>query len=261
MKVSDDYQQLTDKAAIRVRLNADRVWAAYALADLSPPLFDDCIWHASATGLVLEYRGFAPPIVLGVGTPDALVRLALRLPAGDFALSWPAAALKPLQARAVVQSIPMWRMVLRDFQPVALPAGLRQLTVADAPAVQALIAPAQGSVEEVDAFAPAQMGAGTFFGYDADGALAAVAGTHVCDLAEGVAGVGNVYVRPDHRRRGLGAALTAAVTAELLQRGIETIVLNVKQANVTAQRVYQRLGYQFYCAFSEGLLRLAPTDD
>ncbi len=45
---------------------------------------------------------------------------------------------------------------------------------------------------------------------------------------------------------------TGAVVAELLQRGIETIVLNVSQDNAIAIALYERLGFRRVCPFFEG---------
>jgi predicted GNAT family acetyltransferase len=64
--------------------------------------------------------------------------------------------------------------------------------------------------------------------------------------------VGNVFTHPDHRGRGYGTATTGAVVAELLQRGIRDVVINVDQENVVAVRIYERLGFERYCPFLEG---------
>lgn len=124
----------------------------------------------------------------------------------------------------------------------------------------ALIALSRGTDEDIDAFAASQLRDGTFFGVWQGAELVGLAGTHVLDAEERLAAVGNVYVRPDHRGQGLGGQLTAAVVAELQQRGVEMIVLNVKQANTAAQRVYTRLGFRMDCAFAEGVLTVGHTD-
>jgi len=81
------------------------------------------------------------------------------------------------------------------------------------------------------------------------------AGTHLVIPEEGIAAIGNVYTRRDHRGRGHAATLTSAVTNELLRMNLRTIVLNVDQRNETAMRVYQRLGYEQYCPYYEGLAK------
>ena len=72
-----------------------------------------------------------------------------------------------------------------------------------------------------------------------------------------MAAVGNVYVRQDARGRGLGGRVTAAVALELRRRGIDTIVLNVNQANGAAIRTYEKLGFIVHGKFVEGFARPA----
>ncbi len=62
--------------------------------------------------------------------------------------------------------------------------------------------------------------------------------------AAGVARVAPVYTSPEHRRHGYGAAVTAACTADALDRGIGDIVLFTDLANPTSNAIYQRIGYQ-----------------
>jgi len=46
---------------------------------------------------------------------------------------------------------------------------------------------------------------------------------------------------------------TSAVCAELIRRGIRTIVLNVAQSNASAIHVYEKLGFKRYLPFNEGV--------
>jgi predicted GNAT family acetyltransferase len=58
-----------------------------------------------------------------------------------------------------------------------------------------------------------------------------------------VARVGPVFTPAEHRRRGYGAAVTAAVTAELLEVA-DVVMLFTDAANPTSNGVYERLGYR-----------------
>jgi GNAT superfamily N-acetyltransferase len=60
--------------------------------------------------------------------------------------------------------------------------------------------------------------------------------------AGGVGVIGAVAVHPDHRRQGLGAAVSAALTVELRRR-YGLVTLGVVDGNDAANRVYRRLGY------------------
>jgi len=62
--------------------------------------------------------------------------------------------------------------------------------------------------------------------------------------AIGVARVAPVYTPPEARRRGYGAAITAACTADALQRDAEHVVLFTDLANPTSNSIYQRIGFR-----------------
>lgn len=77
---------------------------------------------------------------------------------------------------------------------------------------------------------------------DGDGRVVSLAGRH--RAAAGVARVGPVYTPPEHRRRGYGAAVTAACTASALEQGAELVVLFTDLGNPTSNAIYQQIGYQ-----------------
>lgn len=62
--------------------------------------------------------------------------------------------------------------------------------------------------------------------------------------AAGVARVAPVYTPPEHRRRGYGTAITAACTADALDRGAQQVVLFTDLSNPTSNAIYQRIGYR-----------------
>jgi len=57
------------------------------------------------------------------------------------------------------------------------------------------------------------------------------------------AGLTAIEVDPRTRRRGLGAAVTAELTAHAASRGITTIYLQVTSGNAAARALYRRLGF------------------
>ena len=59
--------------------------------------------------------------------------------------------------------------------------------------------------------------------------------------------IGPVYTPPEHRRRGYGSAVTAAVTAEQLASGRRFCFLYTDLANPTSNRIYMALGYEPVC--------------
>jgi predicted GNAT family acetyltransferase len=74
-------------------------------------------------------------------------------------------------------------------------------------------------------------------------ACAADRSSRIDDPAVEVVGViGSVAVDPRQRRRGLGAAITAALTG-LLRHRYDLVTLGVMAGNDAAARIYQRLGF------------------
>jgi ribosomal protein S18 acetylase RimI-like enzyme len=107
--------------------------------------------------------------------------------------------------------------------------------------------------DQPDSFDPTQLAAGDFFGIRSGPRLISVAGTHVIGRETGVAAVGNVFTHPQHRGRGHAARVSAAVVEALLERRIETIVLNVAMANQAALGLYRALGFMPFCGYYEGV--------
>jgi GNAT superfamily N-acetyltransferase len=56
--------------------------------------------------------------------------------------------------------------------------------------------------------------------------------------------IGPVYTPPEFRRRGYGAAVTAAVSQAALDAGVSEVVLFTDLANPVSNAIYQRIGYQ-----------------
>jgi predicted GNAT family acetyltransferase len=89
-------------------------------------------------------------------------------------------------------------------------------------------------------FVTRRLAAGDVWIWDDDGPVSMAA------RAETVAGVSRIQAvntPPEHRRRGYAGASVAALSASVLAAG-SRCVLNANVTNVTANSVYQRLGYQ-----------------
>ncbi|GAB2856478.1 GNAT family N-acetyltransferase [Lentzea nigeriaca] len=85
--------------------------------------------------------------------------------------------------------------------------------------------------------------------WEVDGVVVAWAGS--TSPVAGVSRVGPVYTPPDHRRRGYGAAVTAAVSRWAHEAGAEHVVLTADLANPTANSVYQGIGFRAVSDWSE----------
>lgn len=242
-------------------LSSDRNWAAYALADLQPAFADDCVWHigksAEGEGVILLYSGLEPTILFVMG-PVSAVAAALaqaNLPERIYLNTRPE-HLSLLTERYDLQGElhAMWRMVLVEAQAgkPALTDGLVRLGEQDVVRIQELYG--HGGPFTPDMFSAYQLKDGCFFGIEAaDQTLLAVGGTHIIDWQAGIAAVGNMYTHPAHRGKGYARAILNVLVQTLQQGKIVTIVLNVDQRNQGARAIYEKLGFQVYTSFLEGV--------
>ena len=91
----------------------------------------------------------------------------------------------------------------------------------------------------------------------ADGRTVAVGRLSV---AAGWAGITAVDVAPDHRRRGLGTAITRALAAEAIRQRVSRVFLQVDEGNDAAQALYERCGFAARHRYHYRVARQAPAD-
>jgi ribosomal protein S18 acetylase RimI-like enzyme len=239
----------------RELLETDRIWSAYALADLEPEEQARAEWHTGAAAVVLLYRGLEPPVLFVHGHPEEGARLTEALGALQVVFTLRPEAVQALGDRLEVEvQASMWRMARQPGRPAdSVEAGAKPLGAAHLGELRALFGE---HPDRPDAFHPRQLERGVFFGIYEAGQLIGVAGTHILGPGSHIAAIGNVFTHPGFRGRGVAGRATSAVVGELLRRGYTTLVMNVSQSNEPALRCYRRLGFAEYCAYSEGVGRL-----
>jgi ribosomal protein S18 acetylase RimI-like enzyme len=248
---------LTDKAEIQAFLDQDRIYHAYALADLSDPFFEQCHWWGVEAGgnlttVILLFAGLTPPALLLLGQAEILpeVLAEIDLPERILFMSKQAQYDQVLAFYRPEERIEeMMRMALdpAHFRPVENKAAVR-LDERHLMALQDLYRP-----YGANAFAPYQLRQGVFYGVFAEKRLVAAAGTHIIAPEYGVAAVGNIFTDPAYRGYGYAQQATSAVCLDLLERDC-LLVLNVDQANQSAVHVYHKLGFQPHCTYREGAM-------
>ena len=251
-------RRLTDREAIRRLLESRPVYTAYALGQLEPHLFPLSEWWLAegdggtappgGRALLLHSRGGLGNALFALGDAAPLTALLYLHPGPHYAFATCQAEHIGVLRRffRLSQEQPMLRMkVTADtFRP---PEGeARRLRGREIRLVNRLYN-AEGAVASYTAH---QIEEGMYFGAHVGERLVAVAGTHAVSPAHGVAVVGNVYTHPRHRGRGLGALVTGAVTAAVIE-ACPLVVLSVDPRNRAAVRAYQRLGYEGECRLIE----------
>ena len=239
-------RRLDDRAAVRERLAIAPAYAAYASAYLDLRFFPLANFYEATLGLrwalVMHARGGLGTSTLTLGDA-AIVEALMRLhpaPRQTFLTC------DPSHVDGLLTGYNLWRpqTMLRmqvgraGFAPKGNAAGVRRLIDADAADLNALYAIEGDGLR----YSGRQISRGVYFGAYVRGRLVSAAGTHIHSASERVAVVGNVFTHPDHRGRGLGTAVTSAVTGQLL-RACDHVVLNVDPANRTARHIYEELGY------------------
>lgn len=260
--------ELTDETRIRGFLLSDRYYAAYALGDLESPSSNHAYWHcASLDGnieaLTLLYTGLEPPVLFLMGAPDALRDLLLHIITPSlvaFAIS--TNLINVLQVKFRHTHVhAMFRMAVTPDRFTALTYGSLpskrciRLKGNHLPLIHRFVkytSAADGRDILDVAFADEMVRTGNYWGVIHMGELIAMGGTHLIAPGQRLAAVGNVMVHPYYRAQGFGSLVSSAVVGALIRDGIETIVLNVRQDNPAALRLYSRLGFETVCTYMEG---------
>lgn len=262
-----DIVDAADEDLVLPVLERDRRWAGYALCDLDPP------HRAHARYVVAVQDGRPTATVLVYSPPDFTSLQPCGGPAGVRAIldrigDLPGASyllvrgvdLPAVAARYTVESAwTMLRMAVsaEALRPApAVEAEISALNAEDLPAVQELYTLYVGTV-----FTQFMFEHGTYFGAHIGKQLVAVAGTHASSPRHRIGVIGNVFTQPAHRGRGLGTAVTGAVARALMRRGIEDVVLNVKEDNLPAVASYRKLGFRVHEPFWEGRARIRQRED
>jgi ribosomal protein S18 acetylase RimI-like enzyme len=245
----------TDRALLRSFLERDRIYAAYALADLEDREVARSRWGIARAGdevvsLVLEYGGPSPQPLFVTGRDDGVEAILRDVIKPSIAY----VACLPSSARAVEtryrlepgpQMVRMW--VDRETFVPSFDPGVEALSANDAGELNRLYRLGFGSW-----LPPQAVAEGIYRGIRVNGRLVAAAGTHVIGRNAAIAVVGNVLTQPEFRGRGYAQATTAAVTAHLLEF-CDHVVLNVRSDNPPALNAYRRLGYAEHVRFEERL--------
>jgi RimJ/RimL family protein N-acetyltransferase len=240
-------RRLHDRRLIREALAADEPFNAYALAHLDGALF-------SQASFFLAQSGQASAILMhsraGLGAASHVygdTRLAALLVSLHPVNRSSLLTCQPEHVDVMLEAFNLWRpqtmlrMAVQREAFVAPVAGgpVRRLIAADSPELNRLYALEGDGIY----YNGQHIRDGVYFGALNRGRLVAAAGTHIYSRKAGVGVVGNVFTHPDFRGHGLATAVTASVTAKLLE-DCDLVVLSVDPANRSARHVYETLGYR-----------------
>ena len=239
--------RLSDKDQIRSILQRDRRWCVYALGDLTPRMFNKCLWFTPDLTMVLHDYGTSILFAHGTGS----IREALEHVLWPVHLQVQQAGLDEVAQHADVTNVKHMARMAWDGGDTEIGDGVTRLGSTDVEALKRLYADGESTGESPDFFYDSMVADGVFFGIYEGADLIAAAGTHLFAPDEHAAAIGNVYTRRDRRGRGLSRAVTKAVLHRL--RYLKTVGLNVREDNAPAIRVYESLGFVKHCDFREAI--------
>ena len=137
---------------------------------------------------------------------------------------------------AVARRVALVQMTATQLTPGGSHVTHETLTEADGPAMLAL-----ATLTKPGPFRSATRKLGPFIGVKQDGELIAMAGRRL--RVDGFTELSGICTHPDHRGRGLAAALSRAVAAEILASG-ETVFLHAFADHEATIAFYRSLGFE-----------------
>lgn len=252
-----------DPAELAELFGRDRACHLYGLADLAEPFWSGSTWWRRGDAVVgvvpLPDSAEVAFYAVSPAAPDETLALFLDLheQVPPHALgSGPVGLVEALRPHRRLDDLGTRRKLVVDGDDLVVPDmpgghAVRRLGPADIDRLRALHFSDPGAAFLV----PSMLVDGHHVGaLDTDGTLVAAAGTHVLDHASAVAAIGAVITHPAHRGRGLAGALVGRLARSLLAEGL-TVGLNVSEHNLTARRLYDRLGFRTVHRYEEARLR------
>jgi predicted GNAT family acetyltransferase len=211
-------------------------------------LLDNPIWHALSTeqSALAQGDGLAKRFPIDVAPFGGLIDQSLSaynaleeiLPGAATALALDTEPILPAHWEMVHRG-KMYQMMdespLRGANQAEDNQIFRELTKADVPEMLALT-----KLTEPGPFLPRTIELGAYLGVFDAGSLVAMAGErlHLTGFTE----ISAVCTHPQYRGRGYGIALLSALISRITQR-VETPFLHVRTGNLTAVRLYEKLGF------------------
>jgi ribosomal protein S18 acetylase RimI-like enzyme len=223
---------------------------------------DNVIWKALTT----RQSGFAescgnarrfvpevsPLAAFEEPTPEGYESLAGLLDAGEMIGLFLDEPFQPIQGWSFVAGAPLLEMIGGDgstLQAAPQPE-IAELTAADSPEMVALAA-----LTKPGPFGSRTHELGTYVGIRRDGKLVAMAGERL--KVPGYTEMSAICTHPEHTGRGYAKMLMIELMRRIASRG-ETSFLHVREDNVHAVELYQRLGFSVRVRGHYAVLRKDP---
>ena len=253
--------QLTDKSEIYDHLIKNKPLNIYSIGDL-----DDFFWpytqwfglkdNSELQAIVLLYTGLSQPTVLALSEniqplTELFVQIRDQLPHRFYAHLSPGVLERIQDDYKCEPHGSHFKMNLTDWQIIENFENfeVENLTMDELENILDFYAEAYPG----NWFDQRMLSTGHYYTLRRDNRIAGIAGVHVYSRDYKVAALGNISTHPDYRGRGIGY-LTTAYCCKQLARTVNTIGLNVSQANPAAIALYKKLGFDITAEYEELVL-------
>ena len=251
-----------DRGWLHQILRPDPATHAYLLGDLDEPFFSQCRWltltQESNSAILLLYFGLSVPSLQAVGPssllPELFEQYNTEFPQ-RFHFKLALAELATLAEWVTIENHEkMWAMALtkETLQRPKTTQTTRLLTLDDAEAILEVYEDYPGHFFELS-----QLETNLYMGAWEGDTLVGVAGTHVFNLNERIAVLGNIVTRKNARGRGVAKASVGSLCQELFERGCDDVVLHVVQENHAAIACYKALGFSIHVPLVQGFAHVS----
>lgn len=258
---------LRDKDTILAFLRRDPQLHLYSIGDLDDFFWQYTRWFGLEIGgelaaVFLIYTGTDLPVLLALEETDKaasqrlLTELVGHLPDRFYCHLTPGLSETLARTHRLEPHGLHHKMKLAGFKAPAAPSTYqcRILGSEDLAAIKTLYSAAYPD----NWFDTRMLETGMYMGLFGRDCLIAIAGVHVYSKTYGVAALGNITTKPEHRGHGLGETVTAELCTHL-RRTVQSIGLNVKADNAAAIRCYEKLGFEFHAAYEEHMAYRLPA--
>ncbi|MFX0029038.1 MAG: GNAT family N-acetyltransferase [Candidatus Hermodarchaeota archaeon] len=250
--------QIRDKVLLYNRFRQDIFLYAYHIGDLDDFYFSDCKWFGLKEGghlieVILLYTGLKVPTLLIFGStermPDLIKEILDKLP-NRFYCHYQNDFHKFFESEYQMTFLGTYLKMKFQGDFAKLPTiDINETFLLNEEDTSDLLSLYQTAYPE-SYFIPYMLKTRKYFGIRAEKEIVSVAGVHVFSPLYNIAALGNITTHPNFRGRGLAKKCIVRLLKSF-NGLIDQVGLNVKDENLIALRLYEKLGFHIHCTYKE----------
>jgi ribosomal protein S18 acetylase RimI-like enzyme len=252
-------KQIQDKNELFSFFSQDYSLYGYHIGDLDDFYFKNCAWYGLYSNnhlidVILQYSALQTPSLLIFGQPNNIElmidELVPKLPKEFFChyfKDYESKLMESYNRKYLGRHIKM-KQIRKNKITVINQNNIRSLTIND----EKMIKDFYNVHYPGNYFDSRMLETRRYFGYFINDDLISIAGIHVYSPIYNVAVLGNIATNKNYRNKGYASLLINKLVS-LLQNEVEFIGLNVKKDNLSAIKIYEKLGFIQTYEYEEAL--------